>query len=207
MLKNTLFFIGGIIVFIAGVIVYGIILNVREIPIKEAMASKGLKKLSNVNIIIDKRTFSLNVYEDTIFIKSYRAAFGRNHTSPKLASKDKATPSGKYEVYDIDVNSPYKIFILLNYPNINDIAEALRRGEIKEKEFNDLSYQFYYGCAINFNPALSDSIGIHGTGKLNFIFKNLPFVYNWTSGSVALSDEDIEELATIIKKGTKVVIK
>lgn len=193
--------------FIAGVIVYGIVLNVREVPLREAMASKGFKKLSDVNIIVDKQNFSLNVYEDTVFIKSYRAVFGRNHSSPKLAVHDKATPTGKYEVFDIDTNSVYGIFILLNYPNIYDITEALRRGIITEKEFNDLRFQFFYGSAINYNPAFTDSIGIHGTGKLNFILKNLPFAYNWTSGSVALSDENIWELASIIKKGTKVVIK
>jgi len=207
MIKNSLFFIGGIVVFIAGVIVYGIILNVREVPLNEAMAAKGFKKLSNVNIIVDKQNFALNVYEDTVFIKSYRAVFGRNHTAPKLAVGDKATPTGKYEVFDIDTNSVFGIFILLNYPNINDITEALRRGIINEKEFNELRFQFYYGSAVNFNRAMSDSIGIHGTGKLNFIFKNLPFAYNWTLGSVAVSNESISEIASIIKKGTKVVIK
>ena len=77
MIKNALFFVGGILIFITGMVVYGIILNVREIPLKEAMASKGLKKLTDVNIIVDKKNFALNVYEDTVFIKSYRAVFGK----------------------------------------------------------------------------------------------------------------------------------
>lgn len=207
MIKNILFFIGGTIVFLAGVIIYGITINIREVPLREAMSLKGYEKLSNVNIIVDKSSFSLNVYDDTVFIKSYRAVFGRNHSAPKRSPGDKATPVGKYEVIDIDTNSVYNVFIKLNYPNINDITEALRRGIITEKEFSELRFQFYYGNAVNFNPAVSDSIGIHGMGKLNFIFKNLPFAYNWTSGSVAISDEDISELASIIKRGTKVVIK
>ena len=88
------------------------------------------------------------------------------------------------------------------------ILQMRSAGELlQKKNLMELRFQFYYGSAINFNPAFSDSIGLHGTGKLNFIFKNLPFAYNWTSGSVAISNEGIRELAAIIKKGTKVVIK
>ena len=54
---------------------------------------------------------------------------------------------------------------------------------------------------------LGGEIGIHGIGRLNYIFKNLPFVYNWTNGSIAMSDEDIDELYSVVKLGTKVVIK
>jgi len=32
-------------------------------------------------------------------------------------------------------------------------------------------------------------------------------VFNWTDGSIALSDEDIEEIYSVIKIGTKVIIK
>jgi len=207
MIKNILFFAGGILVFIAGIIVYGIVLNIREIPLAEAMSNKGFRRLDNVNIIVDKKNFSLNVYEDTVFIKSYRAVFGRSHGSVKLGPNDKVTPVGQYEVISIDTNYEYKYYIVLNYPNINDITEALRRGLITEKEFNDLKFQFYYGNPVGFNPAIGDSIGIQGTGRLNYIFKNLPFAYNWTAGSIAVSDENITELAGIIKRGTRVVIK
>jgi hypothetical protein len=54
---------------------------------------------------------------------------------------------------------------------------------------------------------LGGNLGLHGIGKFNFIIKNLPFVFNWTNGSIALSDEDIDEIFSIVKVGTKVVIK
>lgn len=47
----------------------------------------------------------------------------------------------------------------------------------------------------------------YGIGRLNPIFKNLPFVYNWTDGSIALSNEDLDEILTVTKQGTQVVIK
>ena len=54
---------------------------------------------------------------------------------------------------------------------------------------------------------LGGNIGIHGIGRLNSIFKNLPFVYNWTDGSIALSNEDLDEILTVINTGTNIVIK
>jgi len=54
---------------------------------------------------------------------------------------------------------------------------------------------------------LGGDIGIHGIGRLNFFFKNLPFVFNWTDGSIALSNENIDELISVVKVGTKIVIR
>jgi hypothetical protein len=69
-----------------------------------------------------------------------------------------------------------------------------------------MSYQFYYEDRPTQNSPLGGNIGIHGIGKLNFLFKNLPFVFNWTDGSIAISNEEIDELCGVIKKGTKVTI-
>lgn len=206
-LKNTIFFSGGIILFILGVIVYGIILNLRNIPLQEAMTEKGFTELDNPNILIDRKTYTLHLYEDSVLIKSYRASFGKNTSSPKNKAGDLATPVGKYEICDIDTTSKYYIFLKLNYPNINDAAEALRMGVISQKTYDNLSYEFYYKGCPNPNTVLGGNIGIHGIGEYNEIFKNLPFVYNWTDGSVAVSNESIQEVYSVIKKGTEVVIK
>ncbi len=206
-LKNTIYFSGGIILFMAGVIVYGIIINLREVPLSEAMRLKGFTKLNNPNIVIDRKTYSLNLYEDTVLIKSYRASFGKNINTPKSRANDEATPVGDYQICSIDTSSKYHKFLRLNYPNIHDATEGLRMGLISQKTFDTLKFEFYHeGCPSN-NTALGGNIGIQGIGEYNSIFKNLPFVYNWTNGSVAISNESIDEIYSVIKKGTKVVIK
>jgi hypothetical protein len=101
----------------------------------------------------------------------------------------------------------YHKFLRLNYPNLNDATEALRKGIISQKEFDKLSFQFYYDDCPDLVTALGGNIGIQGIGEYNSIFKNLPFVYNWTDGSVAVSNESIDEIYSVVKKGTKVVIK
>ncbi len=193
--------------FMLGMILYGIILNIREVPLAESMGEKGFTNLVNCNILIDKENYTLNLYEDTVLVKSYRVSFGRNVHHVKNRAGDEATPIGVYKICAIDSSELYTRLFRLNYPNIDDASEALRKGLISQKDFNQIKFEFYYEGCTKFHKVLGGEIGIHGIGRLNYIFKNLPFVYNWTNGSIAMSDEDIEELYSVVKIGTKVVIK
>lgn len=207
LLKNILFTISAIALFLLGIVIYGIILNLREVPLKEAMIQKGFVKLEDPNIIIDRRTYTLNLYEDSVLIKSYRANFGRNLRDKKKLANDGATPVGDYKICSITDDPLYYKFLKLNYPNLDDAVDALRKSLITQREFNEIKFEFYYEDCISPNTVLGGNIGIHGLGRLNAVFRNLPFVYNWTDGSIAISNENLDELLTVIKKGTKVVIK
>ncbi len=207
LLRNVIFTIGAMALFISGVIVYGVILNLREISLSEAMSLKGFRKLSDVNLIVDRKTFTLSVYEDTVFIKSYRVSFGRNLSDKKKLSNDGATPIGTYKICSISNDETYYKFLKLNYPNLEDASEALRKSFITQKQFNQIKFEFYYEDCVSANTVLGGNIGIHGIGRLNPVFKNLPFVYNWTDGSIALSNESIDEILSVINTGTQVVIK
>ncbi len=207
LIRNIIFFSGGIILFISGCIVYGIILNLREMPLSKTMAEKGFSKLAKPYIIIDRQSYSLNLYEDTVLIKSYRANFGRNVNVPKSRAGDLSTPVGNYRICEIDTVSRFYKFFKLNYPNLNDAADALRKGLISQVQFDSLKSELARGSCPDSNTALGGNIGIQGIGKLDFIFRYLPFNYNWTNGSIAISNEDIDELYSVVKKGTLVVIK
>jgi murein L,D-transpeptidase YafK len=206
-LKNTIYFSGGIILFMFGVIAYGVVLNLKVVPLTEAMRSKGFTVLEKPNIVIDRKTYTLNLYEDSVLIKSYRANFGRNINTPKSRVHDGGTPVGEYQICSIDTVSKYHKFLRLNYPNLHDAAEALRMGWISQETFDTLKFQYYYEGCTDGNTVLGGNVGIQGIGEYNYIFKNLPFVYNWTNGSIAVSNESIDELFSVVKKGAKVVIK
>ena len=207
LLRNVIFTIGAIILFISGVIVYGVILNLRQVPLSEAMAQKGFRNLSDVNLVVDRKTYTLNVYEDTVFIKAYRVSLGRNLSDKKKLSEDGATPIGTYKICSISNHQTYYKFLKLNYANLEDASEALRKSLITQKQFNQIKFEYYYEECVSSNTVLGGNIGIHGIGRLNSIFKNLPFVYNWTDGSIALSNESLDEILSVIKIGTQVVIK
>ena len=206
-LKNVFFFSGGIILFIAGVIGYGIILNLRTVPVKKLMAEKGIKKIDHPVIIVDRKEYALSLYNDTTLIKTYRAYFGRNVQLVKTRKGDLSTPVGEYIICEIDSVYKYDKFFRLNYPNISDISEGLKKGVITQQEFDTIRGELNsQGCPKS-GTVLGGNIGIHGLGRLNFLLKNLPFVYNWTDGSIAISNESIDEIYPLVKKGTKVVIK
>jgi murein L,D-transpeptidase YafK len=205
--RNIMYMTFAIILFFFGVIVYGIVLNLRQVTLAEAMEMNGISKLKNTSLVVDRSNFSLNLYEGEILIKSYRASFGRILNAPKMRANDGATPVGTYRICSVDSLSRYHKFFKINYPNLDDAGEALKKGWISQKEFNEIKFQYYYESCTEHHRILGGNIGIHGIGKFNYILKNLPFVFNWTDGSVALSDEDIDELYPLIKIGTKVVIQ
>jgi murein L,D-transpeptidase YafK len=206
-LKNVIYLTLAIVLFFFGIIIYGVILNLRENPLSEAMLKAGFTEINNPKIIVDRRNYTLGVYEDSVLIKNYKVSFGKSLQEPKTRADDKATPVGVYKICKIINSHKYYKFFQINYPNLEDGASALRKGWISQKEFNEIKFQFYYEGCTKYHNLLGGDIGIHGIGELNYIFKNLPFVFNWTNGSIAMSDEDIDELNSVIKEGTEVVIK
>lgn len=206
-LKNVIYLTIAIALFFSGVIVYGIVLNMREIPLSEAMLKNGYTEIVNPKIIVDRHNYTLGLYEDSVLIKTYRVSFGKSVQIPKTRAGDKATPVGVYKICKIYKNHKYYKFFQINYPNLEDGANALRKGWISQKEYNEIKFEYYYEECTKYNRLLGGNIGIQGIGELNYIFKNLPFVFNWTDGSIAMSNENIDEIYSVVKEGTEVVIK
>ncbi len=207
MLKSIFIFSGGMILFIFGCLIYGVLLNLGDDTLEESMRLKGYGVLRNPNLLIDRSSYSVSLFEDTVLIKSYRASFGRNVVHQKTRNNDGCTPVGEYEICSIDSAHKYYKFLQINYPNLKDATDALRYGFINQRQFDQIKFDFYYAGCVTPETSLGGNIGIHGIGEYNYFFKNLPFVYNWTDGSVAVSNESIDEITSVIKKGTKVVIK
>jgi len=205
MLRNLIYFSISIILFFGGMIVYGIILNLREDTLAEAMQEKGLTTLTNVNLVVLRYDYKMNLYSDTVLVKTYKVVFGQGNGRIKTSKDDNVTPLGSYKVCRIDTNSIFHKKIFLDYPNNKDAAEALKNGAINEKEYN-LLLNTNSKCP-NPGTRLGSDIGIQGIGEYNIIFKNLPFAFNWTNGSIAVSNENIDELYSIVDLNTKVVIR
>jgi len=206
-LKNIIYLTIAIIIFFFGVIVYGIVLNLRDVPLSEAMLKAGFTEIANPKIIIDRHNYTLGIYEDSVLIKNYRVSFGKSVQTPKTRAGDKSTPVGVYKICKIYPVHKYHKFFQINYPSLDDGASALRKGWISQKEYNEIKFQYYYEGCTKYNRVLGGNIGVHGIGEMNYIFKNLPFVFNWTDGSIAMSNENIDEIFSVIREGTEVVIK
>ncbi|MFA4923008.1 MAG: L,D-transpeptidase [Ignavibacteriaceae bacterium] len=205
MVKNVLLFTGGLILFLTGSVLYGILLNLREKPLQQEMALKSLTKIENPKIVINRSTFELSLFSDTILVKKYRAVFGRN-AKQKSSEDDNATPIGTYKICEIFATHKYWKLFKITYPNLQDVEAGLVKGSLSQSEYEKLRFDNNYGNCVNPKTKLGGNVGIHGIGELNFLFKNLPFVFNWTDGSIAVSNENIDELYNVVTKGTEVVI-
>lgn len=205
MLRNLVYFSISIILFFCGMVAYGIVLNLREDTLEESMRQKGLTSLSNVQLVISRNNYELNLYSDSILVKTYKAIFGQGTGRIKTSRFDNVTPRGNYQICSIDTNNYYYKKMFINYPNKKDAAEALRNNIITKAEY-DIIVSSKTKCPSN-QTRLGADIGIHGIGEYNFIFKNLPFAFNWTNGSIAVSNENIDEIISVVKVDTKVEIR
>ncbi|HIC91974.1 MAG TPA: murein L,D-transpeptidase [Syntrophaceae bacterium] len=147
--------------------------------------------LINASMVIVKSKYRLFFYLDGKYIKTYPIVLGKNPNGPKLYEGDNCTPEGIYRVKAKFDHERWSKFILLDYPNQEDLMRygmALKRGEIPEKNGGYAS--------------IGGGVGIHGTPSraLNQAGKN------WTSGCISLLNEDINEIFPYVKKGTVVYI-
>jgi murein L,D-transpeptidase YafK len=124
----------------------------------------------------------------------------------KTSASDNVTPTGDYNICFADTISIYHKFLHLNYPNDRDAAECFKQGYLSKDEYNVILLAFKKDECPPVETQLGSGIGIHGIGKYNTIFKNLPFSFNWTNGSIAISDENIDELYSVCKIGTPIKI-
>jgi lipoprotein-anchoring transpeptidase ErfK/SrfK len=54
------------------------------------------------------------------------------------------------------------------------------------------------------NTPLGGQIGIHGLGAAD---RDIHQIFDWTSGCIAMTNEEIDRLAKWVRKGTLVVIR
>jgi murein L,D-transpeptidase YafK len=206
LLKNILYISGSVVIFFAGVVLYGVILNIKEDTLAESLSEKGIKELQNVRLFVDRKNYRIELYSNNTLVKTYKAVFGKNTNLIKSSVDDNVTPIGDYVICSVDTSLKYHKFLHLNYPNQRDAAEALKQGYINNDEFNVICLAEKESACPPKETRLGSEIGIHGIGTYNFIFKNLPFSFNWTNGSIAVSNENIDELYSVVKIGTVVRI-
>lgn len=206
MIKTLMYYIGGVVVFLLGMIFYGIFLNLSKTSLEELIIERKIKKIENPKIVINKIDYKLHLYIDTILVKTYNIALGGSPKFSKMSRDDKFTPTGDYFICSKRVTNGLGKILILNYPSLEDGIRGLKDKLISEKEFIQIKEAYNRKECPPMNTKLGGYIKIHGNGKFDFILRNLPFVFNWTDGSIAINNSEIEELYEICKIGTPVHI-
>lgn len=133
----------------------------------------------------------------------FPVALGREPRGPKQRSGDNRTPEGRYRIAAPARPSRFHLFILIDYPSRTDAEASLRAGRIDPSVFAQVDESIEGGALPPQDTALGGYIGLHGEGDR---WRGLSSTIDWTTGCIALRDEDIEFLAERVAVGTPVVI-
>ena len=112
-------------------------------------------------------------------LKEYKFALGGNPIGPKRFEGDGKTPEGLYYVDRFNPRSRYHLSVGISYPSAQDVAKA---------------------AAMGLRPG--GDIFIHGLGPEGRALNRA----DWTAGCIAVTDEEIEEIFTMLRPGVPIFI-
>ena len=133
----------------------------------------------------------------------HNIAIGRNGSDFRHREGDGRTPMGVFRVAWINPDSRFHLFFGLDYPSENDAEDAFRRKLIDFDTYFAIRKAHARGELPPQDTVLGGHIGIHGLGGASrFIHEHT----NWTRGCIALTNEQIDQLARWVSLGTEVII-
>jgi murein L,D-transpeptidase YafK len=156
-------------------------------------------------VLVDTRRDILAVMHGSQAVEVfYHVALGTAGAGIKHQRGDNVTPLGVFRIGWVNRNSRFKTFLGLDYPNLEYAKQAYRQGLISKLDYDSILYALEMGLTPPQDTPLGGSIGIHGIGAGD------PWIhatYNWTSGCIALDNQQIDRLAQRVNVGTTVEIR
>jgi len=128
-----------------------------------------------------RSTNELVLSDDTGAIYAFRAAFGRE-AGPKRLRDDARTPVGDYMLQPARASARWRWFHPVDYPNPRDVSEGHSRGLNRSQLGDQIGIHGYGGW-----PP-TDLVAAHGVG------------WNWTSGCIAVSHDEIEIVRMLVQR-------
>jgi murein L,D-transpeptidase YafK len=117
---------------------------------------------------------------------------------------DQTTPLGEFRISGINPRSRYHLFMALDYPTMEHAKSALADGRIDSDEYLAVSNAWLAAEPPPQNTRLGGYLGIHGIGGGS---EEIHGRVNWTDGCIAVTNEQIDELAHWVVVGTRVSVR
>jgi murein L,D-transpeptidase YafK len=157
-------------------------------PIKEIVDSLQIPAV-DIQVKVFKSDYKLEVWDSEKALRSYKIVLGGNPTGQKLMEGDRKTPEGTFKVRNLYPHAKWSKFIWFDYPNEQselNHAQAKADGTLPAK------------------ASIGGEVGIHGVpeGMDYWVEEGA----NWTLGCVSLTNTDVNDLYSVIQKGTNITI-
>ena len=136
------------------------------------------------SVVIEKAAHKLILFHLGRAIRTYKVALGRNPVGDKVSAGDHRTPEGLFSIDSRNPQSHYHLSLHISYPDARHRAKSAALGVSPGGDI------MIHGLPI----------GRHQVGANHRIA-------DWTFGCVALTDEEIEEIWSVVPNGTPVEIK
>jgi tetratricopeptide (TPR) repeat protein len=144
----------------------------------------AIQKGSVDRILIEKSARRLMLTSQGEVLKTYKIALGGNPIGPKERQGDNKTPEGTYFIDARNRDSQFHLSLHISYPNEKDKIRAKKLG-----------------------VSPGGNIMIHGI-KSDFSWVgDAHAAVDWTKGCIAVTNEEIEEIAKLAPNGTIVEIR
>lgn len=146
--------------------------------------STALKPERADSIVIFKKNHVMELLAGGKVTRTYKVALGQGGLAPKQREGDARTPEGHYVIDAKFEHSAYHKALHVSYPNAQDRKRSARLGVPP-------------GGAIMIH-GLPNGKGWVGAGHR---------LYDWTLGCIAVTDQEIDEIWTLVPVGTPVEIR
>ena len=159
-------------------------LQKKIVALEQKAFAYALQKVTTDTILIEKKARRLTLFAKGEVLKTYRIALGGNPDGPKERQGDNKTPEGTYVIDSRNKNSRYHQSLHISYPNESDKKRAKELG-----------------------VSPGGDIMIHGIKNGYSWVGDAHADVDWTKGCIAVTDEEIDEIFTLVPNGTIVEIR
>jgi murein L,D-transpeptidase YafK len=135
-------------------------------------------------IVVLKKDHIMELLSNGKVIRTYKVALGQGGLSPKQREGDALTPEGHYVIDAKYEHSKYHKALHVSYPSAEDRRRAARQG-----------------------VSPGGAIMIHGLPNGKGWVGARHRLFDWTLGCIAVTDEEIDEVYTLVPVGTPVEIR
>jgi len=135
-------------------------------------------------IIVAKKARTMELMHADQVLKTYKIALGSEPIGPKTRQGDHRTPEGHYVIDRRNSRSQFHRSLHISYPNAADRDHAR---------------------ALGVSPG--GDIFIHGLPNGYGFIGAAHRTRDWTDGCVAVTDQEIEEIWTLVNNGTPIEIR